>query len=77
MSWLVTWAPFCGCWPAGFGPLEAATSCQPGWSPRPNQQMTAVAEPFAPDLRQSATTVIEQAAAEFPDFDDIIVGLCR
>ncbi|MFC8125731.1 SMI1/KNR4 family protein [Streptomyces sp. NPDC057302] len=61
----------------GFGPLEAATSCQPGWTPRPNQEMAAVAERFAPGLRQPAAMVIEQAAEEFLHFTDSIVALCR
>ncbi|MEV4942902.1 SMI1/KNR4 family protein [Streptomyces zaomyceticus] len=61
----------------GFGPWEAATSYEPDWTPRPNDELTAIAERFAPDQRQPAATVIEQAAAEFPDFDDIIMDLCR
>ncbi|MFZ4297731.1 SMI1/KNR4 family protein [Streptomyces cinereoruber] len=61
----------------GFGPWEAATSYEPDWTPRPNSELAAIAERFAPDQRQPAATVIEQAAAEFPDFDDIIMDLCR
>ncbi|MFF6789069.1 SMI1/KNR4 family protein [Streptomyces filamentosus] len=61
----------------GFGPWEAATSYEPDRAPRPNDELVALAERFAPDQRQPAATVIEQAAAEFPDFDDIVMGLCR
>ncbi|MDH2389109.1 SMI1/KNR4 family protein [Streptomyces sp. HNM0663] len=61
----------------GYGPCEAATSYEPDWTPRPNAELAAIAERFAPDQRQPAAAVIEQAAAEFPDFDDIIMELCR
>ncbi|MFV0129455.1 SMI1/KNR4 family protein [Streptomyces sp. HMX112] len=61
----------------GFGPWEAATSYEPDWTPRPNDELAAIAERFAPEQRQSAATVIEQAAVEFPGFDDTIMGLCR
>ncbi|SDT73273.1 hypothetical protein SAMN05216371_4447 [Streptomyces sp. TLI_053] len=61
----------------GFGPWEAATLYQPDWSPSPDQQLTAVAERFAPDRRQSPGAVIEAASREFPDFDDRIMALCR
>ncbi|MFD9068183.1 SMI1/KNR4 family protein [Kitasatospora purpeofusca] len=61
----------------GFGPWEAATSYEHGWVPRPNPKLTAVAERFAPDRQQPPTAVIEQAAREFPDFDDTIMDLCR
>ncbi|MFI7339143.1 SMI1/KNR4 family protein [Streptomyces sp. NPDC050085] len=62
---------------AGFGPWEAATSYEPGWTPRQNHDLTAIAERFAPNQRQPARTVIGQAAAEFPHFDDTIMELCR
>jgi hypothetical protein len=61
----------------GFGPWEAATSYEPDWIPRPHNELAAIAERFAPAQRQPAATVIERAAAEFPDFDDIIMDLCR
>lgn len=61
----------------GFGPWEAATSYEPDWTPHPSSELAAVAERFAPDRRQAAATVIEQATAEFPDFDDTIMELCR
>ncbi|MFF4697983.1 SMI1/KNR4 family protein [Streptomyces chattanoogensis] len=62
---------------AGFGPWEAATSYQPEWGPRPHAELTAIAERFAPDHRAPATAVMEQAAGEFPDFDDTLMELCR
>ncbi|MER8091858.1 SMI1/KNR4 family protein [Streptomyces goshikiensis] len=61
----------------GFGPWEAATSYEPDWTPRPHQGLTAIAEQFTPHQRRSATAVIELAAQEFPDFDDVIMELCR
>lgn len=61
----------------GFGPLEAATSYEPGWAPRANPELTRIAAQFAPDHRESATAVIARAAHEFPDFDDSIMALCR
>jgi hypothetical protein len=62
---------------AGFGPWEAATTYEPNWTPRPNQQLTTVAGKFAPGRQQPATVLIEQAAQEFPGFDDTIMELCR
>ncbi|MCF3131133.1 SMI1/KNR4 family protein [Streptomyces olivochromogenes] len=61
----------------GCGALEAATSYEPDWAPRPNQELIAVAERFAADRKQPGTVVIEQATHEFPDFDDTIMELCR
>ncbi|MFF8651129.1 SMI1/KNR4 family protein [Streptomyces griseoluteus] len=61
----------------GYGPWEAATSYEPDWTPRPNQELAAVAERFAADCKQSAAVIIEQATREFPDFDDTIMELCR
>ncbi|MEU9150184.1 SMI1/KNR4 family protein [Streptomyces sp. NPDC048417] len=61
----------------GYGPWEAATSYEPEWTPRHNHELTAVAERFAADHRQSAVAVIEQATQEFPDFDDTVMELCR
>lgn len=62
----------------GFGPAEAALSFR-GWDPRsrPHPRLTAVAERHAPQLRATATAVIEVAAREFPDFDDIMMALAR
>ncbi|MGW6576442.1 SMI1/KNR4 family protein [Streptomyces sp. NPDC054945] len=61
----------------GFGPWEAATSYEPDWTPCPHQGLTAIADQFAPHQRRSAAAVIELAAQEFPDFDDVIMELCR
>ncbi|CAM5288144.1 hypothetical protein [Streptomyces avidinii] len=62
----------------GFGgPWEAATSYEPDWNARPDQELAAIAEGFAPHQRRTAAAVIELAAEEFPDFDDIIMELCR
>nr|WTB34894.1 SMI1/KNR4 family protein [Streptomyces sp. NBC_00830] len=61
----------------GLGPREAATPYEPSWAPRPNQDLTAIAEQFAPGRRRSAAAVIELATREFPDFDDTIMELCR
>ncbi|MEU8899143.1 hypothetical protein [Nocardia sp. NPDC048505] len=61
---------------AGFGPYEA-TEYGPDWTPQPNPALTSVAEQFAPDRRQPATAILESARTEFPDFGDMIMGLCR
>nr|WP_235968613.1 SMI1/KNR4 family protein [Streptomyces mesophilus] len=61
----------------GFGPWEAATGYEPDRTPCPGSELVAIAERFAPGRRQRGASVIEQAGAEFPDFDDIIMGLCR
>lgn len=61
----------------GFGLWQAGTSYEPEWTSRPHHELVAVAERFAPDQRQPAATVIEQAAAEFPVFGDVIMELCR
>ncbi|WP_213088092.1 SMI1/KNR4 family protein [Streptomyces griseoaurantiacus] len=61
----------------GFGPWEAATSYDPDWTPRPHQELTAVAERFAPGRRRPAVAVIVAAIQEFPDFDDIVMELCH
>jgi hypothetical protein len=62
----------------GYGPVEAACPDPSGdWTPRPDSQLTAVAEQFAPDRRGPAEAVIERAAREFPDFEDTIMEMCR
>ncbi|RFU85414.1 SMI1/KNR4 family protein [Streptomyces triticagri] len=63
----------------GFGPWEAATAHdpEPGWVPRRDHELAAVAEQFAPDRRAPAVTIIEQATQEFPGFDDAMMELCR
>ncbi|WP_406125308.1 SMI1/KNR4 family protein [Streptomyces sp. NBC_00989] len=63
----------------GFGPLEASVAHdpEPDWVPRPNRELAAIAEQFAPGSRATAAVVIEQATREFPDFDYIIMKLVR
>lgn len=61
----------------GCAPGEAADRYGSSWASRPDPQLTAVAEQFAPDRRGSAAAVAKAAAAEFPGFDDTIRGLCR
>ncbi len=63
----------------GFGPWEASTTHdpEPDWVPRPNRELTAIAEQFAPDHRAPAVAIVEQATQDFPDFDDTIMKLCR
>ncbi|MFE4696817.1 SMI1/KNR4 family protein [Streptomyces sp. NPDC056738] len=61
----------------GLGPLEAATSYEPDRVPRPHGELTAIAERCAAEHRAPAGSVIEEAAREFPGFDDIIMELCR
>ncbi|MBD9726438.1 SMI1/KNR4 family protein [Streptomyces caniscabiei] len=62
---------------AGYGPWEAATTYEPDRVPRPDPELAAVAERFAPDRRTTAAAVIELAGQEFPDFDDTVMALCR
>ncbi|MER7768661.1 SMI1/KNR4 family protein [Kitasatospora sp. NPDC096140] len=62
---------------AGLGPLEATTDHPTGRTPHPSLQRTAIAERFAPHRRRPAETITEQAAREFPDFDDVVFALCR
>jgi hypothetical protein len=60
----------------GIGPCEAL-SYEADQSPRPNQDLTVIAQRFAPGPPRSAAAVLEEAAEEFPDFDERIAGLCR
>ncbi len=63
----------------GLGPWEAATPYgpEPGSAAQPIEDLAAIAQRHAPDRRASAPAIIAEAAQEFPDFDDIIRGLCR
>ncbi|MGW6255938.1 SMI1/KNR4 family protein [Streptomyces sp. NPDC055085] len=63
----------------GFGPWEASTTHdpEPGWAPRPNRELAAIAAQFAPDQRAPAAAIVEQATHEFPDFDDTVMERCR
>lgn len=59
----------------GSGPLEAVE--YPGLRGRPNPELRAIAEQHAPGDPRSATDVITEATAEFPDFTTMIDELCR
>ncbi|MEU8795323.1 hypothetical protein [Streptomyces sp. NPDC048643] len=61
------------------GPWEASTTHdpEPDWAPRPNRELAAIAQQFAPDHRAPAVAIVEQATQEFSDFDDTIMELCR
>jgi hypothetical protein len=59
----------------GFGPFEAVE--YPDRTSRPNPELTAIAEQYAPGLRQPAKTAIREAMEEFPDFNRVIEELCR
>ncbi|NUS12756.1 MAG: SMI1/KNR4 family protein [Streptomyces sp.] len=61
----------------GYGPAEAARTPDPGWTPRPSEALAAVARRAAPGREQPAAAVVEQAAREFPEFDDTVMELCR
>ncbi|GAA2258207.1 hypothetical protein GCM10010232_55610 [Streptomyces amakusaensis] len=61
----------------GFGPGEAAAWREPDPVPRAHPELTAVAQRFAPDRRAPAAAGMERAAREFPDFEAMIMGLCR
>lgn len=64
----------------GYGPLEATpsfTTSEPEWTPRPHQELTAIAERHAPHRRRTAADVIALASQEYPDFDGIVMALCR
>ncbi|MFZ4296786.1 SMI1/KNR4 family protein [Streptomyces cinereoruber] len=63
----------------GFGPWEAAAfyEPEPDWAPQADEDLAAIAEQYAPGRRASAQTITAEATREFPDFDDIIMGLCR
>jgi hypothetical protein len=61
----------------GVGPMEAVEHYGTGIESRPDAELAAVAERFAPGRRQSATTLTGLAREEFPDFEDRIAELCR
>lgn len=61
----------------GVGPLEAVDHYGLGLASRPNGELTAVAEQFAPGRRQPASTLTGLAREEFADFEDLIAQLCR
>lgn len=60
----------------GSGPFEAVDERERNRPSRPHAELTAIAERFAPDRRQSARPIIEAAQAEFPEFEGYILGMC-
>ena len=62
----------------GFGPAEAADECATAEDAygEPRAELTAIAERFVPGGRRPAREIIKAARAEFPDFEDHILGLC-
>ncbi|MFJ2742330.1 SMI1/KNR4 family protein [Streptomyces sp. NPDC087440] len=65
----------------GYGPLEAiplfAEVRRPGWTPRFNPELAAVAQRFAPGAPRAAADVIRRAVEEFPDFESTVDEMCR
>jgi len=61
----------------GSGPFEALDERERSRPSRPHAELTAVAERFAAGGRQPARTIIDAAQAEFPGFEDHVIGLCR
>ncbi|MBZ4318085.1 SMI1/KNR4 family protein [Streptomyces huiliensis] len=60
----------------GFGPWEAVDPRERNRPAHRVPELVALAERFAPERRQSARTVMDEAAREFPDFEDSIDHLC-
>jgi hypothetical protein len=61
----------------GFGPYEAVDPRERDRPARPVRDLERIAESFAPDRRQTAAAVMEQAVREFPDFETTVTALCR
>ncbi|WP_422744808.1 hypothetical protein ACN27B_11110 [Micromonospora sp. WMMD754] len=61
----------------GFGPWEATAYPDHEHQPRADARLAAIAQRWAANRRASAEEVIAAARAEFPDFDEMIGGLCR
>jgi hypothetical protein len=59
----------------GTGPYEALA--HPQRTSNPNAELTDIAERYAPDRRQPAATLIENAKRQYPSFGIIIGSLCR
>ncbi|MER6911241.1 SMI1/KNR4 family protein [Streptomyces sp. NPDC000594] len=59
----------------GYGPLEVVQ--YPDRDPQPHEELTSIAERFAPGARRTGRQVMAEAAGEFPDFDSVIEALCR
>ncbi|EME99785.1 SMI1/KNR4 family protein [Streptomyces mobaraensis NBRC 13819 = DSM 40847] len=60
----------------GFGPYEAVDPRERARPARRVPELAAVAARFAPEGRQSAKTVMDEAARELPGFEDEILRLC-
>ncbi|HSU35109.1 MAG TPA: hypothetical protein VLJ88_05565 [Propionibacteriaceae bacterium] len=60
----------------GFGPAEALLQGDE-WVGRPNPELTAIAERFAPEATREPLVVLAQAGQEFPDFTATLDALCR
>ncbi|MFJ8040593.1 SMI1/KNR4 family protein [Kitasatospora sp. NPDC096147] len=60
----------------GFGPKEAAEhAAGRRRQARPHAELTLIAQEFAPGPRRPAAIVVEQAAREFPDFEDLVSAM--
>ncbi|MET9954285.1 SMI1/KNR4 family protein [Streptomyces sp. NPDC006339] len=60
----------------GFGPLDFVWP--PARTPRPRAELAAIAERHGGAAsRRPAAEIVGAAAAEFPDFEDEIFGMCR
>jgi hypothetical protein len=61
----------------GFGPYEAVDPRERDRAARPIPELARIAESYAPDRRQAAGAVMEQAVREFPSFEATVMALCR
>lgn len=61
----------------GVGPWEAGAGYEAEGEPRPDAAREAVAERFAPGRRRAPAEVVADAGAEFPGFDEELMGLPR
>ncbi|MEU5531768.1 hypothetical protein [Streptomyces sp. NPDC020362] len=57
--------------------MEAVDPYDLGPTSRPNAELTAVAEQFARERRQSAATPTRPAREDFADFEGLTAQLCR
>ncbi|MGK5640200.1 SMI1/KNR4 family protein [Streptomyces sp. URMC 126] len=60
----------------GFGPYEAVDPDERVRPARPVPELVAIAGQFTPERRWSAKSVMDEAAREFPGFEDGILRLC-
>ncbi|RLU90401.1 SMI1/KNR4 family protein [Streptomyces griseocarneus] len=65
----------------GYGPLEALDLDDPEYDsecePVRNEEAARIAEEFAPGRGLPAEEIVREARREFPDFEEVIEGLCR